>query len=82
LESGQNLVGYTASKKVGNAVQRNFSKRRLRAIFREFSGTLKNGTYILVAKQKVIEEDFEKIKKNFVLSIKKLRAFKRFQPTK
>jgi len=76
LESGQNLVGYTASKKVGNAVERNFSKRRLRAIFREFNDSLGNGTYVLVAKRKIINEDFEKIKKDFILSIKKLRAFK------
>lgn len=76
MESGQNLVGYTASKKVGNAVERNFSKRRLRAIFREFNDSLGNGTYVLVAKRKIINEDFEKIKKDFILSIKKLRAFK------
>jgi len=32
-------VGYTCSKKVGNAVMRNRSKRRLRAVAREVFGT-------------------------------------------
>ena len=82
MESGQSLVGYTASKRVGNAVKRNFAKRRLRMIFREFNETLKSGTYILVAKQRIIDEDFEKIKQEFILSIKKLRAFKKLKTTR
>ena len=33
-----NLIGFSVSKKVGNAVERNLVKRRLRAICREFFG--------------------------------------------
>jgi ribonuclease P protein component len=43
-------VGFTASKKVGNAVQRNYCKRRLRAVFLELQDNVSEGTYIFVAK--------------------------------
>ncbi len=75
-ESQENLVGFTASKKVGNAVARNFSKRRLRALFREDSQNLKSGKFILVAKRKILEENFAILKKDFMLSLKKLNALK------
>ena len=35
-------VGFTATKKIGNAVKRNRAKRRLRALFCEFSHSLKD----------------------------------------
>jgi len=75
-ESPENLVGFTASKKVGNAVARNFSKRRLRVLFREDSKLLKSGKFILVAKRKILEENFAILKKDFMLSLKKLNALK------
>lgn len=44
-------VGFTATKKIGNAVKRNRSKRRLRALFLKYSPQLQDGSYIFVAKQ-------------------------------
>jgi ribonuclease P protein component len=45
-------VGYTASKKIGNAVQRNRAKRRLRALAREVLARLARPgwDYVLVAR--------------------------------
>ena len=44
-------VGYTASKKIGNAVARNRAKRRLRAALHEARGLAQPGwDYVLVAR--------------------------------
>ncbi|NOQ31472.1 MAG: ribonuclease P protein component [Helicobacteraceae bacterium] len=63
-----NKVGFTATKKVGNAVKRNSCKRRFRALFKEYSSSLKDGKYIFVAKvamndvnYDVLKQDFEKV---------------------
>lgn len=61
-------IGFTATKKIGNAVRRNRSKRRLRSLFIQYSPLLKDGSYIFVAKQstsqipfKDLEHDFKKV---------------------
>ena len=48
-------VGFTASKKIGNAVLRNRAKRRLRALAREvLTGLARPGwDYVLVARPEV-----------------------------
>lgn len=70
LSHNEKKVGFTATKKVGNAVVRNRCKRRLRALFLEFSDSIKEGTYIFVAKGSThtinfsaLETDFRKILK-------------------
>lgn len=69
-QDGIQKVGFTASKKVGNAVARNRSKRRMRSLFREFSTNLNQGTYILVAKDSlksapydVLQDEYKKVLK-------------------
>ncbi|MDD5399817.1 MAG: ribonuclease P protein component [Sulfurimonas sp.] len=63
--NGIHKVGFTATKKIGNAVKRNRAKRRLRALFLEFSHLLKDGTYIFVAKQTISETTHQKLKNDF-----------------
>ncbi len=69
-------VGFTASKKIGNAVKRNFAKRRLRAAFLNLQPHLNQGYYIFVAKKEILTDDFEKVQKDMYFALGKLRAIK------
>ena len=55
-------VGYTASKKIGNAVKRNKAKRIMRELARKIliNGKI-NSYYVLIAKTSLLEEKFEKL---------------------
>ena len=68
-------VGFTATKKVGNAVKRNRSKRRMRALFQEFSHKLKSGTYILVAKESLNDTPYQQLQKDYVKMLKRLKGY-------
>ncbi|OQX73369.1 MAG: ribonuclease P protein component [Campylobacteraceae bacterium 4484_4] len=72
----QKRVGFTASKKVGNAVKRNFAKRRLKALFIDLQEHLKPGTYLFVAKKEIIDSDYQKLKKEFITAFKRLKAYR------
>ncbi|MCH9813584.1 MAG: ribonuclease P protein component [Epsilonproteobacteria bacterium] len=76
-KSEQSQVGFTASKKIGNAVKRNFAKRRLRALFIAYQSQLSTGTYIFVAKKDILDLDFIKLKKDLRYAFKRVGAFKR-----
>ncbi|MBV5277620.1 MAG: ribonuclease P protein component [Campylobacteraceae bacterium] len=69
-------VGFTASKKVGNAIKRNLAKRRLRAIFLEIQNNLNDGIYVFVAKEKMNQISYEALKKGVMWSMKKLNCIK------
>ena len=55
-------VGYTANKKIGNAVKRNKAKRIMRELARKIliNGKI-NSYYVLIAKTSLLEEKFEKL---------------------
>ena len=62
--SGQDLIfGFTATKRIGNAVKRNRAKRRMRALI---SSLLKEDnilfkekySYVLIAKQSILKASF------------------------
>lgn len=65
-------IGFIASKKVGNSVNRNLAKRRLRAIFIEFCDTLPSGTYVFVAKDNINKANFKELRSSILWSFKRL----------
>ena len=75
-QNGIQKVGFTATKKLGNAVKRNRAKRRMRAIFREYSNSLKDGSYVFVAKIGLFDSSHEKLQKDFSKVIKQSKILK------
>ena len=68
-------VGFSVSKKVGNAVTRNKVKRRLRECFRPHLGDVKNGLYVFVARPAAAEATFETLQKDTAYLLRKQGAF-------
>ena len=71
----QNIrIGFTASKKVGNAVKRNRAKRRLRALARDVA--LKYATngfdYVFVARKNILNMDYAALEQEVAKAIKHL----------
>lgn len=70
----QRVVGFTASKKIGNAVKRNFAKRRMRALFIKHIDRFKDGIFVFVAKKEIVEKNFDAIEKEFLTIFKRLES--------
>lgn len=67
------LVGFVVSKAIGNAVNRNLVKRRLRAIAREHITDLPVGAMLVVrALPRSAEVEFSKLQRDFEACLKKL----------
>ncbi len=71
-------IGFTASRKVGNAVERNRAKRRMRAAAAEiFPARAQQGwDYVIIARSTVLTHDYKKLKKDLAYSLKQLRRIK------
>ena len=69
-------VGFSVSKKVGNAVTRNLVKRRLRECFRPYLGDVKNGLYVIVARPSAAEATFQSLQRDVRYLLNKHDAFK------
>ena len=67
-------VGFTATKKIGNAVVRNRVKRRLRELARlQLSGAARSGhDYVLIGRASSFGRDFPDLEKDLVSALKRL----------
>jgi ribonuclease P protein component len=69
-------VGFTVSKKVGNAVVRNRVRRRLREIARQVipDRARPDLDYVLIGRQGALERDFAQMRQELVEALKRLKA--------
>ena len=56
-------------------MKRNRAKRRLRAVFCEYSNSLKDGTYIFVAKTGLFDASYEKLSNDFKKVLSRAKTF-------
>jgi ribonuclease P protein component len=71
---GDLRVGFTATKKIGNAVKRNRARRRLRAAVREVLGgaDTKSADIVLVARQGTIARPYAELKTDIAAALRRL----------
>jgi ribonuclease P protein component len=65
------LVGFSVSKKVGNAVTRNRTKRRMREAFRPLIPRLRAGKYVLIARSAAAIAPFEDLRRSLCYLVRK-----------
>jgi ribonuclease P protein component len=69
-------VGFTVSRKVGNSVERNRVRRRLREIARSvLPGQARPDLdYVLVGRQAALSRDFAAMRQELIEALKRLKA--------
>ena len=69
-------VGFTVSRKVGNAVQRNRVRRRLRELAREVMPATARADfdYVLVGRHAALERQFASLRQDLIEALRRLKA--------
>jgi ribonuclease P protein component len=75
-DDGPARVGFTVSKKVGNAVERNRVRRRLREIVRNAgSNRIRSGhDYVLIGRRAALRVPFARIAEDFEGALRRMHA--------
>jgi ribonuclease P protein component len=75
-DGGPARVGFTVSKKVGNAVERNRVRRRLREIVKRSgaTGLPADHDYVLIGRRAALSLPFEQINEDFKRALRRLRV--------
>jgi ribonuclease P protein component len=69
-------VGFTASRKVGNAVKRNRARRRLKALVAEMIASAANPglDLVLIARTATIDRPFDELRRDLQQSLQRTKA--------
>ena len=72
-------IGFTASKKVGNAVARNRAKRRLRALAADVmpSQALPNRDYVLIGRAATLQRPYADLRRDLLKALAKTKGLAR-----
>ncbi len=75
-------IGFTASRKVGNAVLRNRARRRLKALARELlqAHAQPGHDYVLVARQATPGRAYGDLRRDLEAALKRLKLWRAAQP--
>lgn len=75
LGLNKSRFGFTASRKIGGAVQRNRARRRLKEVVRlNITHARVNNDYVLIARDKVLTFDFQKLERDFCWALEHIHA--------
>ena len=70
LGQSDTRVGFTASKKIGSAVKRNFAKRRMRALIsRQSDALVEAADYVVIARQSMLVKKLSDIEVEMIGAI-------------
>lgn len=76
-------VGFTVSRKVGNAVARNRARRRLRAVVEEILPRCaqEGHDYVVIGRAATVGRSFEALKKDLKWALRKLGLYRQGEET-